>query len=153
MGLPAEEAHRVVDKRLEHVGDLARIAQIVVEQQRDEWRRRRAIPVEDALALVAEHVESAGLVVLARGRRRIPPGVGEVLCLVDDDRVDPVTGLELRCESAIWSGRSCFQNFSVSALAIASSGPRPRPELAEVVELARVGGLVAAWPFEVMRSR
>ena len=88
----------MVDQRLECVGDLAGVAQIVVEDQRDERDRRRAVPVEDALALVGEHVDAAGLFVFQRRQKRIPPRIGEVLGFVDDDRVEPVTGLELRCQ-------------------------------------------------------
>ena len=94
----AEEAHRVVDERLEGVGDLAGVAQVVVEDQRHQRHGRGAVAVEDALALVGEDVDAAGLVVLERGEQRVPPGVGEVLRLVDDDRVESVAGLELRCE-------------------------------------------------------
>jgi hypothetical protein len=89
----AEEAHRVVDERLEGVGDLAGVAQIVVEGQRDERHRWGPVPVEDTLAFVGEHVDAAGLVVLERREQRVPPSVGEVLGLVDDDGVEPVTRL------------------------------------------------------------
>ena len=75
----------MVDERLERVGDLAGVAQIVVKDQRDERHRRRSIAVEHALTFVGEHVHAAGFVVLERGEQRIPPGVGEVLGLVDDD--------------------------------------------------------------------
>jgi hypothetical protein len=56
------------------------------------------VPVEDALTLIGEHVQAASLVVFERGEQRIPPGVGEVLCLVDDDCVEAVAGFELCCE-------------------------------------------------------
>ena len=85
----------MIDERLERIGDLAGVAQVVVEDQRNERHRRRAVAVEDALAFVGEDVQAAGLLVLERCEQRIPPRVGEVLGLVDDDRVEPVPGLEL----------------------------------------------------------
>ena len=42
----------MIDQLLEGVGDLASVAQIVVEDQRDQWHRRRAVSTEDALPLV-----------------------------------------------------------------------------------------------------
>ncbi len=52
----------MVDERLERIGDLAGVAQVVVEDQRHERHRRRAVPVEHPLAFVGEHVDAAGLV-------------------------------------------------------------------------------------------
>jgi len=54
--LPAEEAHLVIDKRLKRIRDLPRVAHIVIEDQRHQRNRRGAVPVEDALALIGEHV-------------------------------------------------------------------------------------------------
>ena len=54
--------------------------------------------VEDPLALIGEDIQAAGLVVLEGRQQRIPPGVREVLRLVDDDRVEAMSGLELRCQ-------------------------------------------------------
>jgi len=44
----------VIDQRLKGVGDLAGVAQVVVEDQRDQRHRRGAVPTEHALALVGE---------------------------------------------------------------------------------------------------
>ena len=54
--------------------------------------------MEDALAFVGEDVKVTGFVVLQSRQQRVPPRVGEVLGLVDDNRIEPVAGLELRCQ-------------------------------------------------------
>jgi hypothetical protein len=66
----------VIDERLEGVRDLAGVAKVVVEDRWYERHRRRAVPAEDTR-------------------------VGEILSLVDDDRVEAVAGLELCARSAI----------------------------------------------------
>ncbi|BDX32234.1 hypothetical protein TUM20985_27810 [Mycobacterium antarcticum] len=48
--------------------------------------------------LVAEHVDAALDGVLQRSEQRVPPGVGEVLRLVDDDRVEAVAEVEFGYE-------------------------------------------------------
>ena len=145
--LAAEEAHRVVDERLERVGDLAGVAQVVVEDQRDQRHRRRAVAVEDALAFVGEHVDAAGLVVLERGEQRVPPGVGEVLGLVDDDRVEPVTRLELRCQVGHLERQVVLPELDGLVVADGFVGTFGcAPQLAEVVELADVGRLLTSRP-------
>ena len=118
----------MVDERLERIGDLSGVAQVVVEDQRDERHRRRSMPVEDALALVGEHVEAAGLVVLERGQQRVPPGVGEVLGLVDDDRVEPVAGLQLCCEIGHLERQVVLPELHGLVTAMASSGPSGAPQ-------------------------
>jgi hypothetical protein len=99
--LAAEEAHGVIDERLERVRDLAGVAEVVVEDQRYERHRRRAVAVEDTLTFVGEDVKATGFVVLQGRDQRVPPCVSEVLGVVDDDRVEPVAGLELPARSAI----------------------------------------------------
>ena len=88
----------MVDERLERIGDLPCVAHVVVEDQRRQRNRRRAVSVEDALAFIGEDIQATGFVVLEGRQQRIPPGVREVLCLVDDDRVEAMSGLELRCQ-------------------------------------------------------
>ena len=145
--LAAEESHRVVDERLEGVGDLAGVAHVVVEDQRHQRNRRGAVPVEDALTLIGEDVQAAGLVVFERGEQRIPPGVGEVLCLVDDDRVESVAGLELRCEVGHLERKVVFPELHGLVGAQRFVGPFGcAPQHAESVELADVGGPLASGP-------
>jgi hypothetical protein len=90
--MKAEEVHRVIDERLERVGDLAGVAKVVIEDQWYERHWPRAVPVEDTLTFVGEDVKATGFVVLEGREQRVLPRVGEVLGLVDDDRVEPGPG-------------------------------------------------------------
>ena len=137
----------MVDEGPERIGDLAGVAQIVVEDERDQRHRWRSVPVEHALAFIGEHVEAAGLVVLECGEERVPPSVGEVLRLVDNDGVEPVTRLQLCCEFSHLERQVLLPELDglvTSERLVGSFGCAP--ELAEVVKLADVGRLLASVP-------
>jgi hypothetical protein len=51
----------VIDERLERVRDLAGVAKVVVEDQRYQRHRRRAVPAEDTLTFVGEDVKTTGV--------------------------------------------------------------------------------------------
>ena len=145
----AEEVHRVIDERLERVGDLTGVAQVVVEDQWYERHWRRAVPAENTLTFVGEDVEATGFVVLEGREQRVPPCVGEILRLVDDDRVEPVTGLELRCQISHLKRQVVFPELHGLLGAQGFVGPFGcSPQHAEGVELANVGRvryMVARW--------
>ena len=88
----------MIDEWLERVRDLAGVAKVMVKDQRYERHWRRAVPAENTLTFIGEDVKTTGFVVLEGREQRIPPCVGEILRLVDDDRVEPVAGVESRCE-------------------------------------------------------
>jgi hypothetical protein len=100
-----------------------------------------------SLAFVGEHVEAAGLVVLECGEQWVPPGVGEVLSLVDDDGVEPVSRLQLCSEFSHLKRKVVFPELGglvTSKGLIGTLGCAPK--LAEVVKLADVGRLMASVP-------
>ncbi|MFC5041017.1 hypothetical protein [Ornithinimicrobium kibberense] len=78
-------------QRAEALGDLAGVAQVVVEHERHQRDRRAAEPREEPLVLVGVDVEPALLRVAQRREQGGPPVLGEVLGLVDDDRVELLT--------------------------------------------------------------
>ena len=82
-------------ERSERLVDLLGVAQVVVEHQRDELHRRSPEALEEALPLVGEDKDAALLLVLERTQHRRPPGVGEVLRLVDHERVEAPAGRQL----------------------------------------------------------
>ena len=103
--------------------------------------------VEDALAFVGEHVDAAGLVVVQCGEQRVPPGVREVLCLVDDDRVETVTWRQLACEFSHFEWKVVLPELNGLLIADGLVGTfRRAPQLAEVVELTDVGRLLTPRP-------
>ena len=145
--LAAEEAHRVIDERLERVRDLAGVAKVVVEDQWYERHRRRAVPAENTLTFVGEDVQATGFVVLQSRQQRVPPRVGEILGLVDDDRVEPLAVLELGCQISHLKRQVVLPELHGLLGAQGFVGPFGcSPAHAEGVELADVGQLVAAAP-------
>ena len=61
----------------------------MVEHEGHQLDRRASEPREHALPLVGVGEQATGLFVAQRPQQRQPPVVGEVLGLVDDDRVEP----------------------------------------------------------------
>jgi hypothetical protein len=56
------------------------------------------VAVEDTLSFVTEDVDTAVDGAFERGKQRVPPCVGEILSVVDDDGIESMTGFELGCE-------------------------------------------------------
>ena len=143
----AEETHRVVDEGLEGGGDLPGVADVLVEDQRHQRHRRGALAVEHPLALVDEHVQPAALGIAQRGQHRLPPAVGEVLRLVDDDRVEPLPVGQFGGELEHGGGQIVLEEPRRLLGALVLVGTlRGAPLHAETVELADVPGLLSARP-------
>ena len=129
------QAHPDRGQRREPGGDLTGVAEVAVEHQRDQPRRKPAEPREDPLPLVGEHVEATGLLVPERRQRRGPPQVGEVLGLVDDDRVEEPAVRLPRAEVHHQPGQ-----LDLPEVTVVLAAGRRAPVDAEVVERADVRG-------------
>ena len=102
---------------------------VLVEDERHQGHRWRALPVEDALALVAEDVDAAGVRILQRGEQWVPPAVGEVLASSTTMESKRWPGGRFIASSSIKAGNSCSKNCDVAALRSDSGGPCGAPHL------------------------
>src|SRR5680860_129039 len=138
VAVPAAVAHLHLGQGPEGLGDRERVAEVLVQEHRDERQRRTALPGEDPLALVREDVDTTTLLVAQCGQQRRPPGVREVLCLVDDDRVEELVVGQVEREAG-HLGREAF--FPEPAVVVRAAGSTPH--LPEPVEGADVRGTLA----------
>ena len=143
----AEQSHGMVDQRLEGPGDLTGIADVLLQDQRHQRYRRRALAVKDPLAFVAEHVDPAGLRVAHGRQERLPPAVGEVLSFVDDDRIEPMPVGQTVGELEHLRGQVVFEELGGGGVALGLRRALGRaPRNTEGVELPDVAGLLTTAP-------
>ena len=121
----------------------------MVEDERDEVDRRATGALEDALTAVAGDEEAAIFAIAERRDDRTPPAVGEVLRLVDDDRIEPLPVEELLGKLCHAGGKFLLPPADgfLGADALVRAGRRA-PFDAEGVEFADVGRLFASTPLE-----
>ena len=106
-------------------GDLAGVADVLVENQRDQWHRR-PLAVEDPLAFVAEH---ARLPASGRAARSVaaPTNCRRSHGLVDDDRVEPVAVGQAGRQVLHLGGQVVFEELRGLGGALRFVGPSVRP--------------------------
>jgi len=80
----------------------------VVQHDRDQLGWCAAVSGEHTLTFVGEGVQPPRLLVLERCEQGRPPSIGEVLRLVDDDRVEPAPGRLIARERDHLIGQSAF---------------------------------------------
>ncbi len=133
--------HPARGQRPEGLIDLAGVAQVVVQHQRHQLHRGPAETGEEPLVLVGEDEDAALLLVAQRTQDRLPPGVGEVLGLVDHHRVEAVTGRQLAGLLGHQPGQSVLPE-----LAVVAGAHLDAPQSAQVLVGADERGPVLARP-------
>jgi hypothetical protein len=92
--MSAAEREVLTGEATESLGDLDGVAQVFIDMNRDQIRRRMLVvgagpcpPLIDVLSVVQEGINLTSGRVSSAGQQRLPPQRGKVLCFINDDGV------------------------------------------------------------------